>query len=116
MSFFGWTAPLFKLSRHRFTDADFRRLADHVRPCVPPGGRLLDLGGGTGDLGLGVGKVLGADVVVADVTPEMLYRVSAHPSMSVRLTAAEALPAGCTAAPVPRRAGSHAPKTGVSPA
>jgi ubiquinone/menaquinone biosynthesis C-methylase UbiE len=92
MSFFGWTAPLFKLSRHRFTDADFRHFADHVRPCVPPGGRLLDLGGGTGDLGLGVGKVLGADVVVADVTPEMLYRVSAHPSMSVRLTAAEALP------------------------
>jgi ubiquinone/menaquinone biosynthesis C-methylase UbiE len=91
-SFFGWTAPLFKLSRHRFSDADFQRFAAHVRPCVPSGGRLLDLGGGTGDLGLGVGKALGADVVVADVTPEMLYRVSAHPSMSVRLTAAESLP------------------------
>ena len=36
--------------------------------------------------------MLGADVVVADVTPEMLRRVSPHPSMSVRLTAAEALP------------------------
>jgi ubiquinone/menaquinone biosynthesis C-methylase UbiE len=91
-AFFSWTAPLFKLARHRFTEGDFKRFADHVRPCVPPGGRLLDLGGGTGDLGLGVGRHLGADVVVADATPEMLRRVSADPSISVRLTAAEALP------------------------
>ncbi len=91
-TFFSLTAPLFKLSRHRFSDSDLRRFADLVRPCVPPGGRLLDLGGGTGDLGLGVGKALGADVVVTDVTPEMLRRVSAHPSISVRLSAAESLP------------------------
>jgi demethylmenaquinone methyltransferase/2-methoxy-6-polyprenyl-1,4-benzoquinol methylase len=92
MSFFGWTAPIFKLSRHRWSEADFRRLAEHVRPCVPPGGLLLDLGGGTGDLGLGVGRALGAEVIVADVTPQMLRRVSPDPSVSVRLTAAEALP------------------------
>lgn len=92
MSFFSLTAPIFKLSRHRFNDGDFRRFADYVRPCVPPGGRLLDLGGGTGDLGLGMGKELGAEVIVADLTPEMLYRVSPHPSISVSLTAAEALP------------------------
>ena len=76
MSFFGLTAPLFKLSRHRWAESDFERLAEFVRPCVPPGGLLLDLGGGTGDLGLGMGRVLGARVVVADVTPEMLQRVS----------------------------------------
>jgi ubiquinone/menaquinone biosynthesis C-methylase UbiE len=92
MSFFSVTAPLFKLSRHRFSDDDFREFAEHLRPCVPPGGLLLDLGGGTGDLGLGVGRILGAEVVVADATPEMLSRVSAAPSISVRLTAAEALP------------------------
>jgi ubiquinone/menaquinone biosynthesis C-methylase UbiE len=92
MSFFSRTAPLFKVSRHRFTQADFRRFAELVRPCVAPGGRLLDLGGGTGDLGLGVAKVLGAEVVVADVTPAMLRRVSPDPSITVRLTAAEALP------------------------
>jgi ubiquinone/menaquinone biosynthesis C-methylase UbiE len=91
-TFFSWTAPLFKLSRHRFTEKDFRRFADYVRPCVPTGGRLLDLGGGTGDLGLGVGRMLGADVVIADATPEMLSRVSPDPSISVRLTAAESLP------------------------
>jgi ubiquinone/menaquinone biosynthesis C-methylase UbiE len=90
--FFSWTAPLFNLSRHRFTQNDFRRFADYVRPCVPPGGRLLDLGGGTGDLGLGVGRMLGAEVVIADATPEMLRRVSPHPSVSVRLTIAESLP------------------------
>jgi ubiquinone/menaquinone biosynthesis C-methylase UbiE len=91
-TFFRWTAPLFKLSRHRFTEGDFRRFADYVRPCVPPGGRLLDLGGGTGDLGLGVGRTLGAEVVVADATPQMLSRVSGDPSITVRLTAAETLP------------------------
>ena len=37
-------------------------------------------------------RQLGAEVVVADVTPEMLRRVSPDPSISVRLTAAEALP------------------------
>lgn len=92
MSFFRWTAPLFKLSRHRFSEDDFRRFAEHVRPCVPPGGLLLDLAGGTGDLGLGVARQLGAEVIVADLTPEMLRRVSPHPSVSVSLTAAEALP------------------------
>ena len=61
MSFFSWTAPLFKLSRHRWSENDFRHFAEYLRPCVPPGGLLLDLGGGTGDLGLGVGRVLGAD-------------------------------------------------------
>ncbi len=92
MSFFGWTAPLFKLSRHRWSEDDFRVIAEHLRPYVHPNGLVLDLGGGTGDLGLGVGRELGAEVIVADVTPEMLRRVSPHPSISVRLTAAEALP------------------------
>ena len=92
MSFFEWTAPLFKLSRHRWSEDDFVRLAEHLRPCVPPGGLLLDLGGGTGDLGLGIGRVLGARVLVADVTPQMLRRVSPDPSITVRLSAAEALP------------------------
>jgi len=91
-AFFSWTAPLFKLARHRFSQRDFRLFAEQVRSCVPRGGLLLDLGGGTGDLGLGVGRELDAEVIVADVTPEMLRRVSPDPSMSVRLTAAEALP------------------------
>jgi demethylmenaquinone methyltransferase/2-methoxy-6-polyprenyl-1,4-benzoquinol methylase len=92
MSFFRWTAPIFKLSRHRWSPSDFRAIADRLGPFLPPGGRLLDLGGGTGDLGLGVGRALGAEVVVADVTPQMLRRVSPDPSVTVRLTAAEALP------------------------
>lgn len=92
MSFFSWAAPIFKLGRHRWSEKDFRHFAEYLRPCVPLGGLLLDLGGGTGDLGLGVGRALGATVVVADVTPQMLRRVSPDPSISVRLTAAEALP------------------------
>jgi demethylmenaquinone methyltransferase/2-methoxy-6-polyprenyl-1,4-benzoquinol methylase len=92
VSFFRWTAPIFKLSRHRWRDSDFRAIAQRLRPFVPTGGKLLDLGGGTGDLGLGVGRVLGAEVIVADVTPQMLRRVSGDPSITVRLTSAEALP------------------------
>jgi demethylmenaquinone methyltransferase/2-methoxy-6-polyprenyl-1,4-benzoquinol methylase len=92
MSFFRWTAPIFKWSRHRWSEDDFRRIAGYLRPYVSSGGLLLDLGGGTGDLGLGVGRVLETEVIVADITPQMLRRVSPHPSMSVRLTAAETLP------------------------
>jgi ubiquinone/menaquinone biosynthesis C-methylase UbiE len=90
--FFSRTAPLFKFGRHRFSQDDFERFAEHLRPCVPPGGLLLDLAGGTGDLGLGVARVLEAHVLVADATPEMLSRVSPEAAISVRLAAAESLP------------------------
>jgi len=52
----------------------------------------MDLGGGTGDLGAGVARLLEASVVVADSTPQMLARVAAQPLVSVSLTSAEGLP------------------------
>jgi ubiquinone/menaquinone biosynthesis C-methylase UbiE len=92
MSFFRWTAPLFKLASHRWSAGDFGELAGLLRPFVPPGGRLLDLGGGTGDLGAGIAAVLDAELIVADATGEMLARVDAYPRVSVSKVSAEHLP------------------------
>ncbi len=92
MSIFAWTAPLFKLAcRHRSQD-DSRTIADLLRPYVAPGGVLVDLGGGTGDLGAGVASALGARVVIVDPTPQMLRKVDPHPWVSTSLAAAEHLP------------------------
>jgi ubiquinone/menaquinone biosynthesis C-methylase UbiE len=67
-------------------------MAHWLRPYVPPGGLLADLGGGTGDLGAGLALELGARAVIVDATPQMLQRVDAAPWVSVRLAAAESLP------------------------
>jgi ubiquinone/menaquinone biosynthesis C-methylase UbiE len=92
LSIFRWTAPIFKLAGRRWSEADFGKVAHWLQSFVPPGGVLLDLGGGTGDLGAGVARALRAQVVVVDSTPQMLARVTARPFVSVRLAAAEQLP------------------------
>jgi SAM-dependent methyltransferase len=92
MSVFRWAAPVFKWNARHWGDSDFQWLASQLRPYVPRGGLLLDLGGGTGDLGAGVAAALGAQVVVADATPQMLKRVEPLPHVTVRLARAEALP------------------------
>ncbi len=92
MSIFRWTAPLFKLTGGRWSEDDFRAVAEWLRPFVAPGGVFMDLGGGTGDLGAGVARALGARVVIVDPTPQMLARVPAQALVSVRLSAAEELP------------------------
>jgi ubiquinone/menaquinone biosynthesis C-methylase UbiE len=63
-----------------------------LHPFVPPRGVFADLGGGTGDIGAGVARALGARVVIVDPTRQMLKRVPADPLVSVRLASAEALP------------------------
>ena len=92
MSVFRWAAPLFKRGSRHWGEGDFHYIAGRLRPFVPPGGRFLDLGGGTGELGSGVAQVLDAEVVIADATPQMLRLVDSHPLVSLRLAAAEALP------------------------
>lgn len=92
MSIFRWTAPICKLAGHRWSDDDFAVLAEHLRPFVPPGGVFADLGGGTGDLGVGLARTLQARVVVIDETPQMLRRGDPHPLVTQRLASAESLP------------------------
>lgn len=92
MSFFRFTAPLFKLLGRRWTEDDFQTMAAWLRPYVPSGGILADLGGGTGELGAGTAHELGARAVILDATAQMLKRVDPKPWVSVRLVSAEALP------------------------
>jgi ubiquinone/menaquinone biosynthesis C-methylase UbiE len=92
MSIFRWTAPLFKLAARRFSDDDFRAMAEWLRPYVPAGGVFADLGGGTGEIGAGIARVLNARVIIVDPTPQMLRRVGADSAVSVRLAGVEALP------------------------
>ena len=92
MSIFAWLAPLFKAASRRWSEDDFRLIADHLKPFVPSGGLFADLGGGTGDLGAGVAPLLDARVIVIDPTPQMLRRVDPFPWVSTRLAHAEALP------------------------
>ena len=92
MSFFRWTAPIFKLAGRRWSEKDFQIIGSWLRPFFPAEGRMLDLAGGTGDLAVGLARTLGVEVVVLDATPQMLRRVSAHPLVSVREGVAEAIP------------------------
>jgi len=92
MAFFGWAAPLFKLAGRRWSEDDFRAVADMLRPSATGGRPILDLGGGTGQLGTGVAAQLGTQAVIVDATPQMLVRVAADPRVSVTLATAEALP------------------------
>jgi demethylmenaquinone methyltransferase/2-methoxy-6-polyprenyl-1,4-benzoquinol methylase len=92
MSIFRWTAPLFKALGKRWSRDDFRTMAAWLRPHVPPGGVLADLGGGTGELGAGIAYELDARAVIVDTTRQMLQRVDPAPWVSARLASAEALP------------------------
>jgi ubiquinone/menaquinone biosynthesis C-methylase UbiE len=92
MSFFRWTAPIFKMAGHRWSEEDFQILGSWLRPFLSTPGKILDLAGGTGDLAVGLAGVLGAEVVVLDATAQMLRRVSGHPLVSVREGVAEAMP------------------------
>lgn len=92
MTVFRWAAPVLKWSARRWSEGDFQCLAEQLRPYVAPGGLFLDLAGGTGDLGVGVAVALDSRVVIADATAQMLRRVAPHPSLTVTLASAEALP------------------------
>jgi len=92
VSVFRWTAPFFKRMATRWSAESLEWLAGFLSQYVAPGGRLLDLGGGTGDIGAGVARVLAADVVIADETPQMLALVSPDPCVSICLARAESLP------------------------
>ncbi len=63
-----------------------------LRPYASGGLPILDLAGGTGQLGAGVAAVLETRAVIADATPQMLVRVSPDPRVSVSLALAESLP------------------------
>lgn len=92
MGFFNWAAPLVRLYGNRFDDADVSSIARWLRPAVDPGGRILDVGGGSGQLAHLLADALDAYVTVVDPTPEMLDHVETDGRVDAVKGVAERLP------------------------
>ncbi len=92
MGFFNWAAPLIRRFGDRFTADDAGAIAGLLRPAVEPGGHVLDVGGGAGQLAVLLAGELEARVTVLDPTEEMLSHVPAGHGVSALKGAAEAIP------------------------
>ena len=92
MGFFSWAAPLVRHYGDRWTAEDAGRVADWLRPVVAPGGRVLDVGGGAGQLAVLLAASLDADVAVLDPTPALVDYVPAHPRVMGLIGTAEDMP------------------------
>jgi len=92
VGFFTWAAPLVRHYGDRWTAEDAGRVADWLRPAVAPGGRVLDVGGGAGQLAVLLAAALDADVTVLDPTQALVEYVPSHPHVTGLLGAAEEMP------------------------
>ncbi|MFU8891468.1 MAG: class I SAM-dependent methyltransferase [Anaerosomatales bacterium] len=92
MGFFNWAAPVFNRVADRWSPESVEDIAEWLRPYVPPRGRLIDVGGGTGALAVKLARALDAEVVVLDPTPEMIGYVPEDPSVRSLLGTAEQIP------------------------
>lgn len=92
MGFFNWAAPAFNRLADRWSPDSIEQIAGWLRPYVDPGGRMLDVGGGTGALAVRLSHALDAEVIVIDPTPEMLAYVPSEPLVRTVLGSAEAVP------------------------
>jgi demethylmenaquinone methyltransferase/2-methoxy-6-polyprenyl-1,4-benzoquinol methylase len=92
VGFFNWAAPAFNRLADRWSPETTDEIAAWIRPYVEPGGRLIDVGGGTGALALKLAEALRADVVVLDPVQEMLRYVPEAPRIHTVLGSAEAMP------------------------
>jgi demethylmenaquinone methyltransferase/2-methoxy-6-polyprenyl-1,4-benzoquinol methylase len=89
---FRWGAPFFdRLARH-WGPHEAEALASWLSPTVPPGGRLLDLGGGTGALARLLAERLACTVTVLDASREMLAYAHGLPGVHVVGGDAAAMP------------------------
>lgn len=92
MGLFNWSAPLFGHFADRWDDSGIEQVAGWLRPYVAPGGRLLDVGGGTGALAARLSTALEINVTVLDPTPEMLAYVPGAANVTAVLGTAEEMP------------------------
>ncbi|MBA4371050.1 MAG: hypothetical protein C0418_05685 [Coriobacteriaceae bacterium] len=92
MGFFAWSAPLFGRYGDRWSPETVARYRDWLRPHVPPGGSVLDLGGGTGALARRLAETLECRVTVLDPTPEMVVQMEPHERVTAVIGSAEAMP------------------------
>lgn len=93
MGFFDWSAPLFAAFGNRWSAQRLATVAGYLRPSVPEhGGRVLDLGGGTGVLSVRLATVLPAHYTVVDPTAAMTRYVPSRADVDVVRAGAEAIP------------------------
>jgi SAM-dependent methyltransferase len=92
VGFFNWAAPAFNRLADRWSPESIEDIADWLRPYVPAGGRLVDVGGGTGALAIRLARALDAQVLVLDPTPEMIRYVQEESSVRALLGTAENMP------------------------
>ena len=92
MGFFTWAAPMIRHYGDRWTAEDAGRVADWLRPAAAPGGRVLDVGGGAGQLAVLLAAALDADVTVLDPTQALVEYVPSHPRVTGLLGTAEEMP------------------------
>lgn len=92
MGFFDWAAPLVRRYGDRFTAEDAGQIAGWLRHAVPADGRLLDVGGGAGQLAALLAEALDAHVTVLDPTANMLAHVPARDRVQAVAGTAEDLP------------------------
>lgn len=92
MGFFNWAAPAFGRLGGRWSEARIDQIAEWLRPYVPRGGALVDVGGGTGQLAVGLQEALQAEVTVVDPTLEMLAYIPDNKPVHAVVGSAEAIP------------------------
>lgn len=92
MGFFNWAAPLIRRFGDRFTAEDAGVIAGWLRPAVEPGGHVLDVGGGAGQLAVLLAGELRARVTVLDPTEEMISHVPAGSGVTALRGFAEDIP------------------------
>lgn len=92
MGMFTWAAPLFGRFGDRWSEETIERYAGWLRAHVAPGGRVLDVGGGTGALARRLAEALDCRVDVLDPTPEMVAQMAPHPRLTAHIGVAEAMP------------------------
>jgi len=92
MGFFNWAAPLVRRFGDRFTPENSAQIAGWLRPAVEPGGCVLDVGGGAGQLAVLLVRELTATVTILDPTPEMTDHVPDFAGVTTVTGTAEAMP------------------------
>jgi len=92
MGFFNWSAPAIRRYGERWTAEDIAMIAGWLRPFVPGGGHILDLGGGAGGLARRMTEVLPSRVTVLDPTPELVGAVEITERVNAVLGSAEKMP------------------------
>jgi len=92
VGFFNWAAPLIRRFGDRFTAEDAAAIGALLRPAVNPGGHVLDVGGGAGQLAVLLAREMQAQVTVLDPTEEMISHVPAVDGVSTLRGVAESIP------------------------